>query len=702
MNGSSFSSFHNIPLFSVGETTNLMAIDTQKLMDAVFFLNTLWACPLQIFLAMFFLWQILGPSAMAGLAVMLIMLPLNMIVGNFLKKLQQTQMKQKDKRVVLMDQILNGIKVIKLYAWEKVLKGRVDKLREAEMNALIKAAYLNSVTTLMWSAAPVLVALASFATFVLIDENNVLDASTAFVSLTLFNLLRLPLTFLPMLVMMLVQSTVTIKRLNKFMNSDELDKDAASHDEAMEDPIVIKNASFSWDRDAEPTLKNINLRVKKGSLVAIVGQVGSGKSSLISAILGEMHKSTGMNNKRGKIAYVPQQAWMQNNSLKDNILFGKPFDKSSYKSVLEGCSLTPDLQVLPAGDSTEIGERGINLSGGQRQRISMARATYSNGDVYLLDDPLSAVDSHVGKHIFENVIGPTGMLGKKTVVLVTHGISFLSKMDHIVVMRDGTISEQGSYEDLVQAGGEFAEFLETYAVENESIEEDYEAGDDLEGANDQDGKGEPATFYSRGVSDRMTSTNKEEVKIEVKSSQKGEKLKEEEKIAVGGVSSVVYLNYAKAVGLLTTITAFLLYAAFKGFGMGGSIWLSKWSTDQEAGKDSSVQNFYLGIYGMFGCLQAVFVMFATAFIQVGTLKASSALHQNMLEGIMHSTMAFFDTTPIGRILNRFSKDVDMLDIVIPNNLRMLFEQLMVVIGTMVIICYTNPTFIAAVVPISIM
>lgn len=201
------------------------------------------------------------------------------------------------------------------------------------------------------------------------------------------------------------------------------------------------------------------MRIEKSSLVAVVGSVGSGKSSLVSAFLGEMDKVSGKVNTCGSMAYVSQQAWIQNATLQDNITFGKKFDRKLYERVIEACALKPDIEMLPGGDQTEIGEKGINLSGGQKQRVSLARAVYNNADIYFLDDPLSAVDSHVGKHIFEQVLGPGGMLGKKTRLLVTHGIQYLPQVNHIYVLKDGEISESGGYQQLLDKKGAFAEFL---------------------------------------------------------------------------------------------------------------------------------------------------------------------------------------------------------------------------------------------------
>lgn len=236
--------------------------------------------------------------------------------------------------------------------------------------------------------------------------------------------------------------------------------------------IHVKNGLFSWDKDELPVLENISLDIPAGSLVAVVGPVGSGKSSLLSAFLGETEKLEGLVAVKGAVAYVPQQAWMQNATLRDNITFGKPFNSRVYQKVIDSCALKTDLEILPGGDMTEIGERGINLSGGQKQRINLARAVYFNADVYLLDDPLSAVDAHVGKHLFEKVIGPKGTLHKKTRVLVTHNISFLPQVDKIIVLKDGTVSEEGSYSELMAREGEFADYVITYTAKQQQQEQE--------------------------------------------------------------------------------------------------------------------------------------------------------------------------------------------------------------------------------------
>ena len=263
------------------------------------------------------------------------------------------------------------------------------------MSNLKKLAYMQGVQRFIFSATPFFVAIASFATFVLIDPNNILDAQIAFVSLTYFNIMRGPLTSLPNLIVQMIQAQVSIDRVNKYLNSPEINPNIVTNREEGETVVRISNGSFTWEEGSPPVLEKINLEVERGQLVAVVGQVGSGKSSLLSTLINDLTKTV-LNaeiNVAGDVSYVPQQAWMQNTSLRQNIIFGADYDESNYRRVVAACALQLDLEILPSGDLTEIGEKGINLSGGQKQRISLARAVYNDGDIYLLDDPLSAVDA---------------------------------------------------------------------------------------------------------------------------------------------------------------------------------------------------------------------------------------------------------------------------------------------------------------------
>ncbi|CAL7934381.1 unnamed protein product [Xylocopa violacea] len=723
---------------TVGEIVNLMSVDAQRFMDLTAYINMIWSAPLQIVLALYFLWDILGPAVLAGLAVLLILIPVNVLITNRVKTLQIRQMKFKDERVKLMNEVLNGMKVLKLYAWEPSFEEQILRIRKKEIKVLKEAAYHNSGTSFIWSFAPFLVSLVSFATYVLIDENNRLDSSIAFVSLSLFNILRFPLSILPMMIGNIVQAYVSVKRINKFMNTEELDPNNVQHDSSEPYVLLIENGTFAWDTENidRPTLRNINLQVEQGQLVAVVGTVGSGKSSLISALLGEMDKISGRVNTKGSIAYVSQQAWIQNASLQDNVLFGKSLNKSTYNRVIEACALNPDLKVLPAGDQTEIGEKGINLSGGQKQRVALARAVYNDSDVYFLDDPLSAVDSHVGKHIFENVIGPSGLLRKKTRVLVTHGITYLPEVDNIIVVKDGEITEVGTYKQLLEKKGAFSEFLVHHLQEVGNLQADDESEADLQEIKQQlestigsselqeklarsksrtsESQSESGSIVDRksinGSLKRQYSTdsykninNIKEMKLTPP--KVGEKLIEVEKTEIGSVKWQVYSHYFKSIGWFLSISTIVMNAMFQGFSIGSNTWLSIWSdgnlTDVNNTINRSKQDMYLGVYGALGLGQGLTVLGGALILAKGTIRASVQLFESTLQRVLRNPMSFFDKTPTGRILSRLAKDIDVIDNTLPSILRSWITCLFGVIATLVVISFSTPIFISVILPISI-
>ncbi|XP_076374474.1 multidrug-Resistance like Protein 1 isoform X2 [Megalopta genalis] len=722
---------------TLGEIVNLMSVDAQRFMDLTAYINMIWSAPLQIVLALYFLWELLGPAVLAGLAVLLILIPINLLITNRVKTLQIRQMKSKDERVKLMNEVLNGIKVLKLYAWEPSFEEQILKIRTKEIQVLKEAAYLNSGTSFIWSFAPFLVSLVSFATYVLIDEKNRLDSTVAFVSLSLFNILRFPLSILPMMIGNMVQAWVSVKRINKFMNTEELDPNNVQHDPSESHALLVENGTFTWEADniEKPTLRNINLQVEQGQLVAVVGTVGSGKSSLISALLGEMDKISGRVNTKGSIAYVSQQAWIQNASLQDNVLFGKPQHKNSYNRVIEACALNPDLKILPAGDQTEIGEKGINLSGGQKQRVALARAVYNDSDVYFLDDPLSAVDSHVGKHIFENVIGNTGLLKKKTRILVTHGITFLPEVDNIIVLKDGEITEVGNYKQLLEKKGAFSEFLIHHLQEvhaDDGSEEDLnEIKQQLEttiGSNElqqkltrarsrtsesQSESGSIAEKRSlRGSLKKQHSTDSQQSDSYIRSNsmmdkpaQPIDKLVEVEKTETGSVKWQVYSHYFKSIGWFLSIATIVMNAIFQGFSIGSNSWLSVWSndnlTDYNNTFDKAKQDMYLGVYGGLGLGQAMASFFCDLAPQLGCWLAARQMHIVMLRAVMRSPLTFFDTTPTGRIISRFAKDVDILDTSLPQQISDSIYCLFEVIATLVVISFSTPIFVAVIIPIGV-
>ncbi|XP_039495995.1 multidrug resistance-associated protein 1 isoform X4 [Drosophila santomea] len=712
---------------TVGEIVNLMAVDAQRFMELTTYLNMIWSAPLQIGLALYFLWQQLGPSVLAGLAVMIILIPVNGVIASRIKTYQIRQMKYKDERVKLMNEVLSGIKVLKLYAWEPSFEKQVLDIRDKEIATLRSTAYLNAGTSFLWSCAPFLVSLVTFATYVLIDENNVLDATKTFVSLSLFNILRFPLTMLPMLITNLVQTQVSVKRINKFLNSEELDPNSVHHDSSKPHPMSIENGEFSWGD--EITLRNINIEVKKSSLVALVGTVGSGKSSVVQAFLGEMEKLAGVVNTVGKLAYVPQQAWIQNATVRDNILFGQTYDRKRYNKVIDACALRADIDILSAGDLTEIGEKGINLSGGQKQRISLARAVYSDADLYLLDDPLSAVDAHVGKHIFEEVIGPKGILARKSRVLVTHGVTFLPQVDSIYVLKMGEISESGTFDQLVKNKGAFADFIIQHLQEgNEEEEELNQIKRQISSTGDVPellGTVEKAIKLARteSLSDSISVTSADSLMggggslrrrakrqdshdsvasaASLKKKQEVEgKLIETEKSQTGGVEFAVYKHYIKSVGIFLSVATLVLNFVFQAFQIGSNLWLTQWANDEKVANDTGLRDMYLGVYGAFGFGQGFTSFFSDLAPALGSLHAARVLHSMLLENVLRAPMTMFDTTPVGRILSRFSKDVESVDQKMPQVINDCIWCAYEVLATIVVISLSTPIFLAVIVPIA--
>uniref|UniRef100_A0A8U7P8K3 Multidrug resistance-associated protein 1 n=1 Tax=Corvus moneduloides TaxID=1196302 RepID=A0A8U7P8K3_CORMO len=670
---------------TVGEIVNLMSVDAQRFMDLATYINMIWSAPLQVILALYLLWQNLGPSVLAGFAVMILLVPVNAVMAMKTKTYQVAQMKSKDNRIKLMNEILNGIKVLKLYAWELAFREKVLEIREKELQVLKKSAYLAAMATFTWVCAPFLVALSTFAVYVMINKNNILDAQKAFVSLALFNILRFPLNMLPMVISSIVEASVSLKRLRVFLSHEELDPDSIVRGPIKEGEFLcllqIIVYRFGWFLLHSITNLFINFTVPEGSLVAVVGQVGCGKSSLLSALLGEMDKKEGYVVVKGSVAYVPQQAWVQNATLEDNIVFGREMSESRYKRVIEACALLPDVEILPSGDKTEIGEKGVNLSGGQKQRVSLARAVYCNADVYLLDDPLSAVDAHVGKHIFEKVIGPKGILKNKTRVLVTHAVNYLPQMDTILVMTDGEISEMGSYQELLQQDGAFAEFLRTYANAEQTMEN---SGKQLSNS----------STYSRdsGKPQQQSSTAELQKPLAEKNSWK---LMEADTAKTGRVKATVYWDYMKAIGVFMSFLAIFLFMCNHIASLASNYWLSLWTDDPVINGTQQNTTLRLGVYGALGISQGIAVFGYSMVVSIGGIFASQHLHLNLLHNVLRSPMSFFERTPSGNLVNRFSKEIDTIDSTIPPIIKMFMGSTFNVIGACIIILLATP--IAAVI-----
>ncbi|KAJ6225732.1 hypothetical protein RDWZM_004277 [Blomia tropicalis] len=713
---------------TTGEIVNLMSVDAQRFVDLMPYVNLIWSAPLRIVMLVYFIWNELGNSVFASVLVMVLMVPINWYLMAYQRKLQHKQMIKKDERVKVIGEILSGIKVIKLYGWEYPFIRKITWIRDKEIVQLREISYINTITSFLWTCAPFFVSFVSFTVFVLSNASNVLDAKKAFVSLAFFNMMQFP-----------------FKRINRFLNSTQL-KNYVTRTDSELDAITIVDGRFSWEpipndcdqtdsqsnsedqqstveltvnstiqmKNTTPplinnnsiTLKNINLSIKKGSLVAIVGPVGSGKSSLISAILGDMERLCGWVNvdRSSTIAYCSQQAWIRNATLRENILFGKSYQKQRYEAVLEMCALRPDLSVLPGGDETEIGEKGINLSGGQKQRVSIARACYSTASLILLDDPLSAVDSHVASHLFEHVISSqTGYLKDRTRVLVTNNVAILSQMDKIVVLQNGTITEVGTYQELLDRNGFIAEYVREYSEDSKGERMKKLINQTLKVEDDHipmRPKSRSIDFkYKRGES---TDALKRLIKVE--------------HTETGEVKASIYRDYFRSLTYFWLIMILFGYLGFQISLVAANVWLAVWSNDYlyqqnilntnssitiDNQKEIENRNYRLIIFGVMGFLQAIFVLFASIAKEKAVVRSSMTLHHSLLESIMHSPMQFFDTTPLGRIVNRFSKDIDCVDQKIPHTLHSWLTNFLQVVLTLVLITVQVPIFLCVVIPLSI-
>lgn len=639
---------------STGDIVNHMAVDQQRLSDLTQYGQQLWSAPFQIVLCMLSLYQLVGLSMLAGVGAMIVMIPLNGIIARIMKKLQITQMKNKDQRTRLMTEILNNMKSIKLYAWTSAFMDNLSHIRnDLELNTLRKIGAAQSFANFTWSTTPFFVSCSTFAVFVLTSDRP-LSTDIVFPALTLFNLLTFPLSVLPMVITSIIEATVAVNRLTTYFAAAELQEDAVRFGDAVtetgEETVRIRDATFTWDKNrGKNVLCNVNFAAHKGELSCIIGRVGAGKSSFLQSILGDLWKMNGEVVVRGRIAYVAQQPWVMNASVKENIVFGHRWDPQFYSQTVEACALVDDFSTLPGGDSTEVGERGISLSGGQKARLTLARAVYARADIYLLDDVLSAVDQHVGRHLINRVLGPDGLLSGKTRILATNAITILKQADFICLLRDQRILEKGTYDQLKAMKGEIANLIKTSSNDDEGssspssaskhsdetdesvtvIEKgaDYDEGEEEEAEEAQLTIGSLEAIRPGTVTARKTSFNTlrrastaslrgprgkitDEEGGAIKSKQSKEKSEQ------GKVKWSVYGEYAKTSNLYAVAIYLVALVAAQTGQIGGSFWLKRWSEINEEVRGNPQVGKYVGIYLAFGIGSAALVVLQTLILWI--------------------------------------------------------------------------------------
>eukprot|EP00644_Phytophthora_capsici_P002763 jgi/Phyca11/10801/fgenesh1_pm.PHYCAscaffold_55_\ len=660
-----------------GEITNLMSIDAQRLQDMTPYLHAVWYAAFQIIVSCVLLWQQIGVATFAGVAVILLIIPLMTVISKAMRKLQQRLMQVKDERIKICVEVLSGIKVVKLKAWENSFGQRVMKFRDEELARLRTYVFARSGSNTIFSFVPSLVTVVSFSAYVLLGHT--LDVGTALTSLALFNILRFPLFMLPQVLNNVVEASVSFDRLRSYFLAEERVK--VGEGDLTDVGISVQGADFKWDaappsedkktgdkKEEEealvtpvaegPTLRHIDFSAKKGELHAIVGHVGSGKSTLLSGFLGDARCSAGSVAYRGKVAYVSQQPFIQNATVRDNITFGLPFNAEKYEEAL----------------------RGINLSGGQRTRVAIARAVYQDADIYLLDDILSAVDSHVGADIFNECIKKT--LKSKLVVLVTHSLSFVSQCDQITVIADGRIAEHGSYKTLMAKKNLLAQMVSNYVEsENEEDEVNETSAESLEDCADASDE-EDLAITGRRKSSESRMHRRSRLSMRSDDSQAGieeeGQLMVEEDRSVGDVSWSVYRVWINAFGgMCAAFMVVLGFFAAQGLTLLATVWISYWS--EEASKYPDSQMYYVYVYMLINLARLLF--------------------NNLLNRILRAPTSFFGTTPLGRIVNRMSKDIYTLDESIPGTVVGLLNTIVSVIITLVTISYVTPIFMLILAPV---
>ena len=735
--------------WSNGRIVNLMSTDTQRIDLACGMMHQLWTSPIAIVITLIVLLVNLSYSALAGFGLLVLGTPLVTRVVKSLLTRRRAINKITDQRVTLTQEILHAVKFVKFFGWESSFLQRLYDLRRREIRAIqLLLAVRNAINAVSMSL-PTFASMLSFITYDL--SKHPLDPAPVFSSLALFNSLRLPLNLLPLIISQVTDAWTSIIRVQDFMMAENQDEDIIWNMEA-ESAVTLKQADFTWERTvtreepelskkekkeanllkvrqhdkqsestfktdieasektaivemskseqkrADPSqirqhekasettidtdseasentavdppqpfnLQKMNFSVGRNELIAVIGGVGSGKSSLLAALAGDMRRTAGEVTIGASRAFCPQYSWIQNATVKDNILFGKEYDPIWYNQVIDACALRQDLEMLPHDDLTEIGERGITISGGQKQRLNVARAIYFRSDLVLFDDPLSAVDSHVGRHIFDHAI--CGLLKDKCRILATHQLHVLSRCDRIIWMQEGRIETIDSFPNLMENNEAFRKLMAATAQEEQVEDKKHPGANDKKAAKKRKAKQSAA-------------------------------LMQQEERAIKAVPWSVYNAYVSASGSIFYGPLLVLALVIsQGASILLNLWLSWWTSDHF----KMSRGAYIGVYSGLGVLSALLMFgYSVALSVVGT-RSSRVLLQQAMYRVLRAPMHFFDTTPLGRITNRFSKDVDVMDNNLTDAFRMYSFTLAMIISVFILIIAYFPYFAIALAPLFIM
>nr|APD26503.1 ATP-binding cassette transporter subfamily C member 10 protein [Brachionus koreanus] len=693
--------FNELNEYSIGQIVNFMSIDTDSIVNAFPSFHSCWSLPFQLVITLYLLYLQIGLSFIVGVIFVIILIPINKFLSDFIGKVQVKMMNFKDQRVKLMTEFLDGIRVIKFCAWEDYFLKRIKIIREQELDA---------GCVYFWASTPILMSVMTFSTYVWLG--NVLTPAKVFTSLSLFNMLIMPLNNFPWVVNGLVQSMVSIRRLEKFLNLENLKwLQYYSFNELEKSGKIlvdVRAADLNWkkiqnnDSNENRFLSDVCLKIKKGDFIGVIGKVGSGKTSILFSLMAEMEKNKGKLRMSTEIceqgfAYVGQEVWIQQGTIRENILFGLEMDTEFYKRVLDACCLEADLENLPYGDETPVGENGICLSGGQKARVTLARACYDKKkEIYLLDDPLSAVDAHVCRHLVKMCLN--GILKDKTKILCTHHIEYLLNADLVLVVEDGKIVESGKGSDIIPKRL----------------------------------KVEKSSYYSLNENQDEKSIEFENVDWLQKLKEEEMRKKDEEEKEHGVINYRVWKYYCSSVGILLCSLTVLFLALMQTTRNLTDYWLSYWTQNNDLDSlfdlsnktlvlnpqktyfftpkgllnDASYQphqqttQFFV-IYGILGISNTLFTLFRAFLFAYSGISAGRFIHETLIQNLVTASIRYFDNTPKGQILNRLSTDMYAIDDSLPFILNIFLANMFGLVGILTVTCISLPWFGLSLIPLSL-
>ncbi|KOM44579.1 hypothetical protein LR48_Vigan05g218400 [Vigna angularis] len=675
--------------FTNGEIQTFMSVDADRTVNLCNSFHDMWSLPLQIGVALYLLYTQVKFAFVSGLAITILLIPVNKWIAQLIASATEQMMKEKDERIRKTGELLTYIRTLKMYGWELLFSSWLMDTRSLEVKHLATRKYLDAWCVFFWATTPTLFSLFTFGLYALMGHQ--LDAAMVFTCLALFNTLISPLNSFPWVINGLIDAIISSRRLSRFLACPEDkfkvgNKSSCPPSFLSEQPnsvqslgVFIQDACCTWSSSEEQALNmvlnRVTLSVAQGSFVAVIGEVGSGKSSLLYSILGEMQLVHGSIYSNESIAYVPQVPWILSGTVRDNILFGKSYDPERYTDTLKACALDVDVSLMIGGDMAYIGEKGVNLSGGQRARLALARALYHDSAVVMLDDVLSAVDVQVAQCILYNaILGP--LMQRKTRLLCTHNIQAISFADKIVVMDKGHIKWIGNSDD----------FPINSCTQFSSLNE-------IDSALQNHGQSCSPNLYSKSEEQSLLGTSivpalegAEEI-VEVE-------LRKEGKVEIG-----VYKNYAIFIGWFMTVIICLSAILMQASRNGNDLWLSYWvDTTTESSQTRYSVSFYLAILCLFCIINSFFTLVRAFSFAFGGLQAATKVHNKLLNKLMNAPIQFFDQTPGGRILNRLSSDLYTIDDSLPFILNILLANFVGLLGITIILCYVQVFFLLLLLP----